>query len=85
MSNNCRKRRELTLVEGKGKEVEEREQTDSDEEYDDEVMPNEGHQLSCLIHRNFHAPRNPDFSQRTNLFHTRCTINGKSAMAVQAI
>lgn len=59
-SNTCSKIRELRLlVEGRCKEIEEIEQTDSDEDYDDETMP---HQLSCLIHRNYHVPHTPDMS-----------------------
>lgn len=75
--NTCPKRRESRLVECRCKEVEEMEQIDSDEDYDDETMLDVGHQLSCLIHRDYHVLCTPDMSQRTNLFCTRGTINGK--------
>lgn len=55
-SNICPKRRELRLVEGKGKEVAEMDETDSEDDYDKEALLDVGHQLLCLIHRNCHAP-----------------------------
>lgn len=65
------------MVEGKGKEVIEQDGSYSEDDYDHETLPDVGYQLSCIIHRSCHIPHTEDLSQRTNLFRTRGTINGK--------
>lgn len=61
-SNTCPRRRELNYVDGKRKDIMKEDGSDSDDQFDDGAPPNEGHQLSYLVHRNFHIP------------HTECMI-----------
>lgn len=56
--------------------------TDTDSGDVEEDYPNEGRQLSCLVHRTYHTPQNADLSQRANLFRTRGAVNGKVCCGV---
>lgn len=53
-----------------------------DIEVDEENYPDEGCQLSCLVHHSCHPPHNPDMSQRDNLFRTRGRVNGKVSQMI---
>jgi len=50
---------------------------DYEDQFDDEVPPDEGHTISCLIHMTCHTPHTETESQRPNFFRTRCIIKGK--------
>lgn len=73
-SNTYPKQWEIRIYKGRNFKVEST--SESDSETDEESYPDEGCQLSCLIHRTFHTPRTVDTSQRSNLFHTRGTVHG---------
>lgn len=43
----------------------------------EEYFPDDGSNLSCLVHRTFYTPKISDQVQITNLFRTRGTVKGK--------
>ncbi|XP_020690236.1 uncharacterized protein LOC110105185 [Dendrobium catenatum] len=75
-SNECPTRPQLQLVEGDNEETEERITADYDENVE-ELVPDEGDVVVCILERLLLALRQPTNSQRNAIFRTRCTIGGR--------
>lgn len=75
------KRREIRVCEGRASE-DDAYVTDTKTDADKEDYPDEGRQLSCLVHQTFHTPQRTDLSQRAYLFQTRRTVNGKACRVI---
>lgn len=83
IASNCPTRRTITIVKGEAYEMSEEEETarEIEEEiepvYDEEYVPAD-HGESLIIRRSLHtAPAKEEPWLRHNIFHTRCTAQGK--------
>ncbi|KAI0511898.1 hypothetical protein KFK09_012532 [Dendrobium nobile] len=75
-SNECPSRPQLQFTNAENEELQE----DMDEremEPEEELAPDTGEPLVCVMEKILLAPRQPQNSQRNSVFKTRCTISGK--------
>ncbi|XP_020703199.2 uncharacterized protein LOC110114610 [Dendrobium catenatum] len=75
-SNECPMRPQLQIVEGEDDHPQGTAYED-EEECIEEVVPDEGEAVVCILERLLLTPRQPTNSQRNSIFRTRCTVGGK--------
>ncbi|KAI0529011.1 hypothetical protein KFK09_001556 [Dendrobium nobile] len=75
-SNECPTRPQLQIVEGDNEEGVEY-NPDTNDDVFEELTPDEGEAVVCILERLLLAPRLPTASQRNAIFRTRCTIGGR--------
>ncbi|XP_020692917.1 uncharacterized protein LOC110107098 [Dendrobium catenatum] len=75
-SNECPTRPQIQIVEGDNNEAVER-SPEITEDVFEELMPDDGEAVVCILERLLLAPRQPVTSQRNAIFCTRCTIGGR--------
>ncbi|PKU62072.1 RNA-directed DNA polymerase [Dendrobium catenatum] len=75
-SNECPSRPQLQIASAENEEIRE-ENDDPNAELEEEISPDSGEPLVCVMEKILLAPRQQQNSQRNAVFKTRCTINGK--------